>query len=389
MNTTQSIINYIYAAVFGRRIDAELLQPDDVSFFSTAKKNAVANVVYSGMQRAGTAITPALYRQFQDECDKAVYTYLMQSQQLTELCELFEKAKIPFVLLKGSRMRDFYPSPELRTSSDIDILVRADDDTLCSLMQGAGFSFEKDGGTTLNFRMGVAVEVELHRNLFDDELSFHGYFDSIWDRVHQKTGWNYQYKMTEEDFFVNMIAHFAKHFSRYGCGIRNAVDIAVYLKNAPEGFDLQKAESILKEIDLYRFEQRLLQLISAWDRNEWSEEDERLTDYILGCGIFGSKHSAFTHAAVNSKDKYARQKKLLFHIFPPYRIMSGLYPVLKKWPVLLPFCWIARGFKLLFSDNRRIQSTLKVYSQTGGHSMDDTAEILQLIHLEDVDRRFR
>ena len=43
------------------------------------------------------------------------------------LCSAFEKAQIPFLPLKGSVIRKYYPEAWMRTSCDIDILVHDED----------------------------------------------------------------------------------------------------------------------------------------------------------------------------------------------------------------------------------------------------------------------
>ena len=384
MRNCRASIEYIYAALFDGRVSEQTKQADPAELYKTAKKNAISFIVFKGIQKTDAVLEPALLSGFEKEMEKGLYVYAMQSQQVMMLSRLFEKEQIPFILLKGSRMREFYPSPELRTSSDIDILVDAEDAVLFRIMEKSGFAYEKTNGTTMNFRLGPALEVELHRSLFDDKLSFHGYFDSIWDRVSLKDGWKYQYMMTEEDFYINMIAHFAKHFSRYGCGIRNAIDIAVYLKNAPANFSLSRAETVLKEIGLFGFEKKLLQLISAWESEKWTSEDKILTDYIVGCGVFGNRQSMTAHTITAAKEKNARQKSLLFHIFPSMEIMTGLYPVLKKCPLLLPLCWIARGFRLLFSESLRVRTTLKTFSEVDDAALKKTGNIMKMMHLEDV-----
>lgn len=384
MRVNQALVDFLNIAIFDRQIDCPNGADTAAAIFSVAKKNSVANVVYAGIEKLKIALDKETTERYRNEKDIALYTFAMQLQQVCVLSDLFEKAQIPFILLKGSRMRELYPSPELRTCGDIDILAKAPDDQIISLMQSIGFTFRKDGGTTLNFSYGAALEVEIHRYLFDERIQFHGYFDTIWDRVQLKDGWNYQYMMTEEDFYVMMIAHFAKHFSRYGCGIRNAIDISVFLKNAPKTFSLEAAEAILKQLDLLPFEQKLLQLIQAWDSNQWTQQDMMLTDYIIGCGTFGNQHTNTAHSIVNVNQKNAKEKKILFHVFPSFGIMSGLYPVLKKVPILLPFCWIARWFRLIFADRKRIQSVLKLYSQLDQETLQKTRDIMQLMQIENI-----
>lgn len=53
----------------------------------------------------------------------AVYRYEQKNYELGKICEALEKAEIPFIALKGSVLRKYYPEPWMRTSCDIDILV--------------------------------------------------------------------------------------------------------------------------------------------------------------------------------------------------------------------------------------------------------------------------
>lgn len=382
METIQTTINLIDAVLFN---GSRKVKPSEINaeLFRIVRKNAVANVIAAGIKKQGLQIPEELQKRFSIEMQNAELLYAAQAQQIELLCEKLEQKQIPFVLLKGARIRDFYPSPELRTSGDIDILTKADDETLHSLMQELGFTYDKDGGTTLNFRYGKIVEVELHRRLFDDGVSFHGYFDSIWDRVQRKPGWSYQYKMTEEDFYANMIAHFAKHFSRYGCGIRNALDVCLYLRNKPSDFSSEKADAILKELGLLAFERELRQLDSVWfGDGQMQQKDEDLTDYLLGCGTFGNHRSKIAHKM--SGEKKSKFRLFWNHLFPSVAVMRGLYPVLDRCILLLPFCWVARWVRLLFKDRKKVKKTIREYSDVNDNYTSQTQDILHRMHLDEI-----
>ncbi len=381
MNTNQALVRFMYTALF----DADNVQTSKIDYaqlLSVSKKNAVANIVSCGIEKSGICIDETIKAKFDKESEKALYVYAMQSQQVGMLCDVFEQAEIPFVLLKGTRMRDFYPNPALRTSSDIDILVRADDEKLKQTMLQAGYKFLHDEGNTVNFMLGAAVEVELHTNLFEKSISYHTYFDKIWDRVSPVEGTHYQYTMTEEDFYATMIAHFAKHFTRYGCGIRNAIDVAVYLRNAPSSFDRTKADAILNDLGLLDFERKLRHLQETWETETWSETDQMLTDYILGCGVFGTLKSRNLHEINRRGTKHGKTKRVLQHVFPNFKTMSNMYPILKKCPILLPFCWIARTFRLIFADRSHIKKAMTQVSEINDASVKETSCIMREMHLD-------
>ena len=98
----------------------------------------------------------------------AAYRYERQNRELLRLCDILEEAKIPFVPLKGSVLRDYYPEPWMRTSCDVDILVKEQDTPLVKvLLEEKGFTFQGKGRHDLRFRSAEAY-VELHYTLIED-----------------------------------------------------------------------------------------------------------------------------------------------------------------------------------------------------------------------------
>ena len=68
-----------------------------------------------------------------------------------ECCNALEKAQIPFVPLKGSVIRKYYPEAWMRTSSDIDVLVHKEDvekTTDNSQQSSSGSGSNSDGGSS-------------------------------------------------------------------------------------------------------------------------------------------------------------------------------------------------------------------------------------------------
>ena len=57
----------------------------------------------------------------------AIYSYEGLNYELQQLSKLFDEAKISFLPLKGSVLRDYYPEPWMRSSCDIDVLVKPED----------------------------------------------------------------------------------------------------------------------------------------------------------------------------------------------------------------------------------------------------------------------
>lgn len=69
-------------------------------------------------------------------------------------------------------------------------------------------------------------------------------------------------------------------------------------------------------------------------------------------GIYGTMKSYKINfvTTMGKNAKLAKLKAWLWVIFLPYRRMRVLFPILGKWPFLLPFCWIVRVVRVLKGD---------------------------------------
>ena len=74
-----------------------------------------------------------------------VYRYEKINYELNRLCETLNEVKIPFIPLKGSVIRQYYPEPWMRTSCDIDVLVHEEavDQTAQIIVEKLGYTYEK------------------------------------------------------------------------------------------------------------------------------------------------------------------------------------------------------------------------------------------------------
>jgi hypothetical protein len=161
--------------------------------------------------------------------------------------------------------------------------------------------------------------------------------------------------LTEEFFYTYMVAHMAKHFTRYGSGVRPVIDLYLYHQKLPKNFDRKKAEAMLKKVGLLGFEKRLLALTKAWfETGKLTEMDQKLTDYIMEAGIYGDSRIMRANAVKEpEKAEEMRRKNMISYVFPPVKVMKRLYPKMMKIPVMLPVAWCCRWCKGAFTDSRK------------------------------------
>lgn len=90
------------------------------------------------MAAYGLLLTGGLTPEQEQRCRQLIYQIMIyqerMDQELRRTCDLLEKAQIDYMPLKGAVIRSLYPEPWLRTSGDIDILVK-DADRAAKLLE--------------------------------------------------------------------------------------------------------------------------------------------------------------------------------------------------------------------------------------------------------------
>ncbi len=382
LNIPYFVLNQVNRALFGRAVLPE--EPVDWVFVCRmCKAQSISGLFWAGLQKAQAMPEGRFIEHFHlIETIEAVQ-HAHQEQSLRQVIAMLEEEKIPYILLKGTRVRQFYPEAVWRTSCDIDILFDGDEARLHEKMLELGYSFVGDAGTTLNY-LHHPVEFEMHRRLFDDKLEFHGFFQEVWKHSRPVGEGTCERLLTEEFFYAYMIAHMAKHFTRYGCGVRPVLDLYLYRQKAPADFDVKKAHNMLKKIGLLEFEQRLLALASAWfETGKLSEIDKKLTDYIMEAGVYGDSRIMDARAVKRPEEaEKAKRERLRRFFFPPLKEMRILYPRMLKCPLLLPVSWVLRFFGVFTRKREQAKGKLKRYTDVDKEFVSYVTEMTEELHLQ-------
>ncbi len=279
---------------------------------------------------------------------KAVYRYEQLNYELNRICGALEAAGIDFMPLKGSVIRQYYSEPWLRTSCDIDILVREEDlDTACEcLIKNFGYVFNVKGSHDISLIMGNRVHLELHYTLIGEDVakSSGTVLSDVWKSAFVQKGKQHWYKMPDEMFYFYHIAHMAKHFENGGCGIRSFIDL--WILNNIENADKKKRDMLLKQGDLLRFAEVASALSEIWmNDSPYTDITRQMESYILVGGVYGTNENRI---AVQQQKKGGRLRYALSKIFIPYDIIKFHYPILHKHRWLTPVMEVRRWFKLVF-----------------------------------------
>ena len=272
-----------------------------------------------------------------------------------EISDAFEKNGIRHQVLKGVIMKDLYPSPEMRDMSDIDLVVYDDSlDDAIKLMEEMGYTNHGLVKHHVIFSKGGHLLVEVHWCLFDKNAgkTQHLYFKDTF-RARLKEGNEYTYEFGMEDFYIYMISHMAKHFFETGCGIRNLVDIYVYIKKYGESMDNGYLKKELDACGILDFEKSMRQLAFIWmEDKDCDSFFENLFKYMVDSGIYGKSENGIWSQLAKETAQDGNSVKIHYY-FPTMSFMKEKYPWLKKMPYLLPVAWIMRGFSGMTSKEAR------------------------------------
>ena len=227
-----------------------------------------------------------------------------QIMDLKEIIRRFEEKKIVNQPMKGAQMKFIYPSPEMREMSDIDILIRHDCmDRAAEELKDMGYVLEQAIKHHDIYVKEPFMVVEAHRAMYDKPVDNNQYeYFSNFSKAILKEGYKYTYDFNDEDFYIYMIAHMAKHFYVKGCGVRNLVDIYVYLNAKEDVLNHKYVEEELKKLGLSTFTKHMEKLAFAWlDQKPFTEFQQQVFDYMLDSGIYGKDENGIWNSFLNLK----------------------------------------------------------------------------------------
>ncbi len=358
-NVTEMLIALIGKEICRKELPTCCQQPISeklaIALHSEAKRHAVANILSAALTDNNLLDGSPIKPHFENEIYTAVYVYEKFNRAYEKICAVFENEKIPYIPLKGAVIRNLYPQPWLRSSCDIDILVKKEDlqRALDRFTSNDGYVIISKGIHDVTLKSEDGILFELHFALLGDKESpiYSEFIENVWDYAEPVASGKYFYRLTDEMFYYYHIVHMAKHFRIGGCGLRPFLDLWLIAKD--KNYDTPKVSAMLKKGNLQKFNLSVRHLCDVWFSDEDHDETTLLIEkFIMDGGSFGSKETRLLSDNQRSGGKF---KFILSKAFVPYGYLKGIYPILEKYPVLTPFCEICRLFSLLFGKKRKLR----------------------------------
>ncbi|MBQ9762276.1 MAG: nucleotidyltransferase family protein [Oscillospiraceae bacterium] len=314
------------------------------SVFQCGADHDVANIAFYSVKKLKKKPDEQLYRQWEDCCHRTVVRDFNQSYSRDEIVEEFQNANIRCLEIQGTWIKKLYPQPEFRTMSDIDFIIDSENLPKAGrMLERLGYQCKGVAGVDIFAFRPPNINVEIHTDYFHRSSRYHCVMRPPFSSV-DETG---EYSINE--FYIYNILHIAKHYFGGGCGIRRVLDAYFLNLNYGERIDKQYVNSFFRAAKVEKFVAELSALAERWFAlGESSGKYSDMERYIFRSRVHGTMNNWMRNRVrffYRDNSRFYKLKYCLRRLFPGKKNMYLRYPVLKKWKILYPFCWLHRVFK--------------------------------------------
>jgi hypothetical protein len=350
------------------------------------KRHQLIPLAYEGAVNCGVDMTQKAMIKLCDGYCQSLMRMTEQLEDVSRICEAFEAENIDYMLLKGSKLNRLYPKPELRVMADADILIRLSQrQQIQAIMDRLGFRQDVESDHELHYDSD-ALHLELHKRLVP---SYHAtefaYFGDGWDRAVKQTGCCYD--MKPEDEYIFLFAHFAKHYTDGGIGLRHALDLWVFRRAHPALDDAYVTEE-LDKLGLACFHENVTALLNKWFADgQGNETSDFLGAFIFQSGVWGDLESRYLAEEAKERNKASsfaagRLKSILRVIFPSREYAQVRYPILRKFPFLLPGVWVVIWVRTLLFNRGAIQRRKQQFQTVTDEKLDAYRRSMEFVGIK-------
>ena len=377
--------NYIFISLLRSAITNthEILDLADVNYevlYSLARFHDLAHIVFYELNKRIEQWQGEEFRKFKQQYDMALYRTVKRDVAIEQIRNTLETAGISFVFLKGSFLMRLYPETWMRTSSDIDVLVEpCNYKRAIETLELSGLTLFAETPHDVSFYTQDKYHVELHHSLIEENRlpKTTEILEQVWQFT-EPSGTGLERILSDEMLYFYHLAHMAKHVKKGGCGVRFFIDL--WLLNHRTQFDTDKRNTLIRKSGLSEFTNLSVQLSEQWFSVECGQNDlPEYEDFIIRGGIYGSLGQS---VAIRKKNTKNRSSYYLKRIFLPYNKIKYAYPILKSFPLLLPFCWVLRWLKLFNPKTRKkVINEVKTENETDSESVARVEKLMKQLKI--------
>lgn len=354
----------------------------------------LTGIVYPSVSKLSSPYCPdkGFLKVWRDSILQRGFRQLLSFQELNRILQEAQKRNLHPVVFKGLALSALYPEPNMRFSSDADILIPVNEScAMEQLLKDFGYSymesFSKEHVPVYKIEEANRfLTVELHDCLWEDytgpqadlleQLEL-----SAPDTLLRTVVCNIPITtLGYEQHLIYQIFHIAKHFAFEGLSLRYLTDISLYVNAYGHQIDFSHFWDAMKALKYDIFCDALFKICINYlgmDASHLSPEYEEypvnetlLTDILTAGKEQGT--AAETWAITNTMALYLMRStkatrtpfsQKLHMLFPLPSELKDKFSYAKKYKILLPIAWIHRFLGAVSYSN---------YCKKNGTSPNDT-----------------
>ena len=348
--------------------------------FREADYHKIANIIYLASLGNGDKIPERWRERFFERYQKALRFGDVYREAQQEILMMMEMMNLPCFVISSCAVRELYPVPEMSACGLLKLLVDEKSYVLAKgYMVDLGYEtdyYYKGYGehmkNSAGFDMEIYYKLPLRTRLYDKNMKLMLETAPFWGRYKYVRGFSL------ENQFVYMLASAAYAYVTDALLIRNVLDLYVFHRMWKEKMNIESIEKRMEGFRVDELGKKILHIAYMWFGSKGEKasdglpEDIKVYDIlenrILSRGVlnnetdqqalklerlvqreinreqFREKRAAFT-------EKWRKRRKntgrMLRWVFPEYKYMCVIYPILEDFSILLPICWIWRGIRQL------------------------------------------
>ena len=326
--------------------------------YNLCKQQMIGAAVYEALDKVNCP--EQIREKFKQLNQQSLRRWLLFKTEREKIYEALQQKNIPYMSLKGILYAPLYPVAGMREIADNDVLIRPQDaQTVNRCMTEMGYRC-KPGWAHESYHKEPMLNFELHTKLFYNK-HIEAAFSDVWNRAKQAGENSCKFLMSDEDIYLHTVAHFHKHYTESGYGLRPFADLYL-LKKQGKNYDMQYIDRKLEKMGLREFAAFFEETTHQLFEGDIDAIDGDAVQYIFRSGAFGNVENRVR----NGIDKSGKGKYLWSRVFLPYAHMCQDYPCLIKFPILLPIFWVVRLVNSVFNTEkrRRLKTELSHISQS-------------------------
>lgn len=317
---------------------------------------------------------PSIARRFLAAEGMSIRKTLLMDAEREKLLAILEENGIWYMPLKGVVLNGLYPRYGTRQFGDNDILFDAARwREVRELMKGQGYEAKSVGkGSHDTYIKPPVYYFEMHRRLFTaGETMFSAapaYYQNVKERLVKDAANHFGYHFSDEDCYIYFLAHAYKHCRYGGAGVRTLLDIWLY-RRKKSGLHKDYIAGELEKLGISRFERccgSLSEKLFSWppQTEALTSEEREMLAWMETSGVYGTvEHHVRNDLSTLQRsggNGQAKRAYLFRRLFPELAWYQASAPFCYRHRWAIPFFWVYRLFRGIFTRGKRIFRELSV-----------------------------